>query len=241
MSAKQDPAASAPAKKQAADDGNYIPIDDVPERDDLSSYSESERPKAPGAGDKKNASISTVVHNKSIQLKAVGNFMTDMIQMYQNGENDSSVQPLERSRSNENLVKAADLRKKNGAADKELGKTIAETQKDIKKANTFIEQVVDRSEKKQSNNQVNNASKDDKGLENESNTQTLKRNTAAKLGHAVRNLYDMYNNGQNDDGQGEPEKPKEKEKAKDKTGEVATGNGEAKGAAAGKKSTNSND
>ena len=66
MKAKQDPAASAPAKKQAADDGNYIPIDDVPERDDLSSYSESERPRAPGVGDRKNESISTLANNKSI-------------------------------------------------------------------------------------------------------------------------------------------------------------------------------
>lgn len=76
----------------------------MPERDDLSSYSESERPKVAGDRDRKNESISTVAHNKSIQLRAVGNFMSDMVHMYQNGENDSSTQPLERSKSNENLV-----------------------------------------------------------------------------------------------------------------------------------------
>ena len=94
----------------------------MPERDDLSSLSESERPKASGDADRKNESISTVVKNKSIQLKAVGNFMSDMVHMYQNGQNDSSTQPLERSKSNENLPSAAtDLQKKNNAADTKLG------------------------------------------------------------------------------------------------------------------------
>ena len=205
------------AKDQGANDENFIPIDDLPERDDLSSYSESERPKVLGDGDRKNESISTLINNKSIQLKAVGNFMSDMVHMYQNGQNDSSTQPLERSKSNENLPsKATDLKNKNSAADTKLGKTIVETQNDIKKANTFIEQVVDRSESKLTKNKGKEAVKDDeKGLEEESNTQTLKKNTAAKFGHAVRDLYDMYNNGKNDDGQEEPEKPKGKAKAKD--------------------------
>ena len=70
----------------AVADGNYVPIDDLPEheRDDLSSYSESERP---GVSDAGGRTISSLAKTPP-KLQGVGNFLKGAAVMYQNAGND---------------------------------------------------------------------------------------------------------------------------------------------------------
>ena len=68
--------------------------------------------------------------------------------------------------------------------------------------------MVDQSESRQVGNQVKKEAMDTGGLEDQSNTTTLKKNnnTKIKLGYAIKDLYAMYANGKNDDGRDEPNK-----------------------------------